>query len=84
MTARPRTTVACRKVLLDLSRALDGELPPGRCEQIESHIETCADCRRAAGALQASLAACRRSTPARLPASVRSRARQRIKSLLDR
>jgi anti-sigma factor RsiW len=84
MTAQPRTAAACRKVLLDLSRALDGDLPRGRCTQIERHVESCADCRRAAAALRASLAACRRRTPSRLPASVRSRARQRIKALLDR
>ena len=84
MTGRPRTPASCRKILLDLSRALEGELPRGRCDDIERHIATCADCAGAASALRSAIAACRRSTAGPLPRSVRSRARQRIKTLLDR
>ena len=84
MTGRPRTPAACRRIMLDLSRALEGELPAGRCEVIERHVATCADCARAASALRSAIAACRRSTAGPLPRSVRSRARKRIKTLLDR
>ena len=84
MTGRPRTPASCRKILLDLSRAIEGELPAGRCDAIERHIATCAECAKAASALRSAIAACRRSTPGSLPRSVKSRARQRIKTLLER
>ena len=84
MSVRQRTPASCRKVMLDLSRALEGELPVRRCAAIERHLATCADCAKASSVLRAAIAACRRATAGPLPRSIKSRARQRIKSLLER
>ena len=81
---RPKAPAAgCRKVLLDLSRALDGEIGATGCAAIERHLASCAACARAAVALRSTIAACRTTgQPRTLPAGVRARARRRIKALL--
>lgn len=81
---RPKAPAAgCRKVLLDLSRALDGEIGASGCAAIEQHLASCASCARAAVALRSTIAACRSTgQPRTLPAAVRARARRRIKALL--
>jgi anti-sigma factor RsiW len=81
---RPKVPAGgCRKVLLELSRALDGEVGAGRCMAIERHLASCASCARAAVALRSTIAACRATgQPRTLPAAVRARARRRIKALL--
>jgi anti-sigma factor RsiW len=81
---RPAAPAArCRKVLLELSRALDGELGTAGCAAIEQHLTTCGSCARAAVALRSTIATCRSTgqLPS-LPAAVRARARSRIKTLL--
>ena len=81
---RGRTPPArCRKVLLEISRALDGELGVTRCRAIERHLIGCASCARAAVALRSTISACRStSRPSALPPEIRARARRRIKTLL--
>lgn len=81
---RPKAPAAgCRKVLLDLSRALEGEVGARGCAAIEQHLASCASCARAAVALRSTIAACRSTgRPAALPAAVRARARRRIRALL--
>lgn len=81
---RPKAPAAgCRKVLLDLSRALDGDVAASGCAAIERHLAGCASCARAAVALRSTIAACRATgQPRTLPAAVRARARRRIKALL--
>ena len=81
---RPKAHPAgCRKVLLELSRALDGEVGATGCAAIERHLAGCASCARAAAALRSTIAACRSTgEPRTLPAGVRARARRRIKALL--
>jgi anti-sigma factor RsiW len=81
---RPGAPAApCRKVLLELSRALDGELGASGCAAIERHLTSCASCARAAVALRSTIAACHSTGRLQtLPAAVRARARSRIKTLL--
>lgn len=73
----------CLALLVELSRYLDGELNPDRCRQIERHLESCPSCTATAVSLRETMAACRTAPAARLPPSVRRRARARIKMLLD-
>ena len=42
MKARARPSARCRKLLLELSRYLDGDLTPARRRTIERHIGACA------------------------------------------
>ena len=50
---RPKAPAAgCRKVLLELSRALDGDVGATGCAAIERHLAGCASCARAAVALR--------------------------------
>jgi anti-sigma factor (TIGR02949 family) len=35
----------CQALLGSLSEYIDGELPPGLCEEIEKHLEGCENCR---------------------------------------
>ena len=37
----------CQETLQELERFLDSELPPGRSEQILSHLKVCSDCQGA-------------------------------------
>lgn len=37
----------CKETLDELYRYLDSELPPGRADEIVSHLKTCTDCQSA-------------------------------------
>lgn len=73
----------CRALLLELSKYLDGELTPARCQEIEQHISSCTCCTAMAARLRETMDACRAAREPRLPADVRKRARARIRALLE-
>jgi anti-sigma factor RsiW len=79
-TRRPRR---CRALLLDISRYLDGELPPARRRSVEAHIDACDCCSEMSFRLRAVIAACRAEGAARPPRAVMTRAAARIRTLLS-
>lgn len=81
-SARP--SARCRALLLEMSRYLDGELPPARCRKIESHIASCSCCDAMAARLRTVVAACRAEGGKRPPRAVMTRAADRIRVLLAR
>ena len=82
MTARARPSARCRKLLLELSRYLDGDLTPARRRTIEKHIGACQCCATMAARLRRTVAACRAEGGRRPPRDVRSRAADRIRALI--
>src|SRR6188768_3189481 len=82
MTVRIRPSARCRKLLLELSRLLDGDLTPTRRRQVEQHVVACACCGTMAARLRRTVAACRAEGTRRPPRAVMSRAAARVRALL--
>lgn len=82
MTLRDRRSARCRKLLLELSRYLDGELTPARRLTVERHIAACECCGTMTARLRTTVAACRAEGGRRPPRDVRSRAADRIRTLI--
>ena len=82
MTVQARPSARCRKLLLDLSRYLDGELTPAGCRAIERHIADCECCGTMAARLRKTVAACRAEGRRRPPRDVIARAAERIRALI--
>jgi len=82
MTVQARPSVRCRKLLLELSRYLDGELTPARRRTVERHVAACDCCRTMAARLRQAVAACRAAGGRRPPPDVRSRAADRVRALI--
>ena len=82
MTVQARPSARCRKLLLELSRYLDGELTPARRRRVERHIGRCECCETMAARLRRTVAACRAASGWRPPRAVRSRAAERVRALI--
>jgi anti-sigma factor RsiW len=82
MTAPARPSARCRALLLDLSRYVDGDLPPARRRRLERHIRACTCCGAMAARLRRTMALCRAEGQRRPPRDVRSRAADRIRTLV--
>ena len=82
MTARSRPTARCRKLLLEISRYLDGELAPARQRQVEQHVRACACCGTMAARLRRTIAACRAEGRRPPPRDVITRAKARVRALI--
>lgn len=82
MTARTLPSARCRKLLLELSRQLDGDLAPARSRQIDAHVKACECCATMAANLQRTVAACRDAGRRRVPRAVMARAAARIRALI--
>jgi anti-sigma factor RsiW len=82
MTVRTRPSARCRKLLLELSRYLDGDLTPARRRQVEQHVGACECCVTMAMRLRRTVAACRAEGRRRPPRAVMSRAAARIRALI--
>lgn len=84
MSAGTRPSPRCRALLLEVSRYLDGDLPPARRRSVERHVESCECCGTMAGRLRATIALCREEGGKRPPLAVRSRAAARVRALMAR
>ena len=84
MTVPTHLSARCRRLLLELSRCLDGDLTPARRRSVERHIHACACCATMAARLQRTVAACRAEGKRRPPRAVMSRAAERIRALVAR
>jgi anti-sigma factor RsiW len=82
MTRPVQGSARCRALLEELSRYLDGDLPPARRRAVERHIAACARCESMEACLKRTIAACRAEGGARPPRDVRARAAGRVKALL--
>jgi anti-sigma factor RsiW len=82
MTGPRCASARCRGLMLELSRYLDGDLPPARCRTLERHLKACAGCGQVEACLRQTMAACRAEGKLRPPRDVRSRAAERIRALL--
>ena len=83
MTMTPHSSPRCRKLLRELSRYLDGDLPPARRRTVERHIKACTCCGMMAARLRMTVAACRFEGQRRPPRAVMARAADRIRLLLE-
>ena len=73
----------CRTVLSRISTYLDGELDRASCDLIEAHCQSCAQCAIVVNDLRETVGLCQQMADAPLPDTVRQRARDRVKALLD-
>ena len=80
MATRP--SARCRKLLMELSRYLDGDVLPARRRAIEQHISSCRCCGTMAVRLRRTVAVCRAEATRRPPRRVLSSAKARIDKLL--
>jgi anti-sigma factor (TIGR02949 family) len=77
-----KTLKACRAVLLEFSKYLDGEQSEASCRRIERHLQSCASCAAATDQIRQVVASCRQMKKQALPQEVRARAARRVKALL--
>ena len=82
MKAPRRPSDRCRKLLLEVSRYLDGELSPARGRTIEQHIASCECCGTMAARLRKTMAAFRAEGRRLPPSAVMARAAARIRALV--
>jgi anti-sigma factor RsiW len=84
MTVPTRPSPRCRRLLLELSRYLDGDLTPARRRTVDRHINACACCGTMAARLRRTVAACRAEERRQPPRAVMSRAAKRVRALIAR
>ena len=68
----------CQDVLSLLSEYLNLELPPGACQEIETHLAGCTPCEEFADSLRKTVEICQRYQPDELPAGLGQEARARL------
>ena len=68
----------CREIFSLLSEYLNLELPPGACEEIETHLAGCPPCIEFAESLRKTVQLCRRYQPAELPQPIGEEARAQL------
>ena len=71
-------TENCKEVFALLSEYLNLELPPGACQEIETHLAGCPPCIEFAESLRKTMELCRRYRPAELPATLGKNAREQL------
>lgn len=84
MTVPTRPSARCRRLLLELSRYMDGDLTPARRRTIERHINACGCCGTMAARLRRTVAACRAEGKRQPPRAVMLRAAKRVRALIAR
>ncbi len=70
----------CRELFARLSEYLDGELPPGLCDEIHRHLQACTPCEAFAATLRRTIDLCRALPAAPLDEHLRAE----LKALLAR
>ena len=74
---------ACQDVLRRISAYLDGDLPAPACHEIDAHCRDCPECTTLIDGLRRTIGLCQEAGRAPLPKSVRSRARDSVRRLLN-
>ena len=80
MTARPG---GCKQILTSISAYFDGELDVASCDAIVQHCQGCPGCAAVVDGLRETVGLCRQAGTVPLPESVRQRARDSVRRLLD-
>ena len=73
----------CRETLAGISAYLDADLDAAVGAAIERHCQDCPPCAAIVSGLRETIGLCRETAAAPLPESVRERARERVRQLLD-
>jgi anti-sigma factor RsiW len=73
----------CHDVLVRISAYLDGELDAPACDAIEQHCQHCPSCAALVAGLRNTIGLCRSAGSVPLPESVRQRARESVRRLLE-
>jgi anti-sigma factor RsiW len=73
----------CQAILGGISAYLDGELDTTACDAIERHCQECPRCAALVAGLRDTVGLCRQAGSVPLPESVRQRARENVRRLLD-
>ena len=74
----------CEVDLQHWSQYVEGEFTSAACRRCEEHLAVCAQCRGKLNALRQTIRACQTAaTRAKMPASVKTRARANAKRLLS-
>lgn len=84
MSVPTRPSARCRRLLLELSRYLDGDLSSACRRTVERHLKACACCGTVAARLRRTIAACRAEGKRPPPCVVLLRAAERIRALMAR
>jgi len=63
----------CDEMLLLLNEYVDGDLPPGECEDLQRHLKGCNPCQVVIDNIRHTITICRDGEPLELPAPVRQR-----------
>lgn len=73
----------CRTILAGISAYLDGDLEATACDAIERHCQDCMRCAGLVTGLRETVGLCRQASVVAFPDSVRQRARESVRRLLD-
>ena len=79
-----RTSTSCEDILTNISGYLEGELDTTTCDRIEQHCQRCSSCAALVSGLRETIGLCRQVGTVPLPDTVRQRARESVRQLLDR
>jgi anti-sigma factor RsiW len=77
------TDPRCHTILTSISAYLDGELDTTACDAIERHCQNCEPCAGLVKGLRETVGLCRQAASTPLPESVRQRARDSVRRLLE-
>ena len=81
--AIPSPQGMCPDVLTLFSQHLEGEIDPGVCAEMETHLAQCGHCRGACESLKRTLAVCRQLPTPEVPASLATSVKAAILTFLN-
>ena len=70
----------CKRILEELNLYIDGELDAELCKQLEAHLKDCERCRIVLDTTKKTIRFYRDETPMELPAGVRERLHDAVRS----
>ncbi len=79
----PEPGPGCQDVVELFSRRLEGEIDASACADLEKHLQRCESCRGRCESLRTTLALCKRSGAAAVPAHVEQSVRDALRRFLD-
>lgn len=75
--------VECQRIRTSISSYFDGDLDATVCDAIEQHCQSCRRCAALVDGLRETVGLCRQAAASPLPESIRQRARESVRRLLD-
>jgi anti-sigma factor (TIGR02949 family) len=74
----------CKKYFERISEYLDGELDNEICDEIETHLKECPECRECLDSLKKTIQLCKEAGKEAIPSDIRERLRSNLRQLLNR